>query len=200
LWRSGRSGACSPSASPRSVKVSPSARAAWVSSVIPMTGSACLSSKVEQRATSAIFFVWLVTYVLKIERRAPGFFFWPGRRRVSWHQANEAVQTLQTGQTRRHDARSRLRRAASGNVRARLPHHRQPCRRGGDRAGCVHTPARCRPDRRGALPQGLSRHHYGASQPQSVARSTRAPRNLYRRVTCCCGDAITRARSRNLPE
>ena len=54
LWRSGRSGACSPSASPRSVKVSPSARAAWVSSVIPMTGSACLSSKVEQRAASAI--------------------------------------------------------------------------------------------------------------------------------------------------
>ena len=42
------------------------------------------------------FFVWLVTYVLKIERRVPGFFFWPGRRRVSWHQANEAVQKLET--------------------------------------------------------------------------------------------------------
>jgi NADH dehydrogenase len=42
------------------------------------------------------FFVWLVTYVLKIERRVPGFFFWPGRRRVSWHQANEAVQKPET--------------------------------------------------------------------------------------------------------
>jgi NADH:ubiquinone reductase (H+-translocating) len=61
-------------------------------------------------------------------------------------------------------------------------HHRQPSRRRGDRAGCVHSPARYRPDRRGALSQGLSRHHYGASQPQSVARSTRAPRNVYRRV------------------
>jgi len=38
------------------------------------------------------FFVWYITYALKIERRMPGFFFWPGRRRVSWHEANEAVQ------------------------------------------------------------------------------------------------------------
>jgi NADH dehydrogenase len=42
------------------------------------------------------FFVWLVTYVLKIERRVPGFFFWPGRRRVSWQQANETIQKVQT--------------------------------------------------------------------------------------------------------
>src|SRR5262249_44164432 len=42
------------------------------------------------------FFVWLVSYVLKLERRFPGFFFWPGRRRVSWHQANDAIkQTTQ---------------------------------------------------------------------------------------------------------
>jgi NADH dehydrogenase FAD-containing subunit len=38
------------------------------------------------------FFVWYITYALKIERRMPGFFFWPGRRRVSWQQANEAIQ------------------------------------------------------------------------------------------------------------
>jgi NADH dehydrogenase len=44
------------------------------------------------------FFVWLVSYVLKLERRVPGFFFWPGRRRVSWHQANDAMQKVQTVQ------------------------------------------------------------------------------------------------------
>jgi NADH:ubiquinone reductase (H+-translocating) len=38
------------------------------------------------------FFVWYITFALKIERRMPGFFFWPGRRRVSWRQANEAIQ------------------------------------------------------------------------------------------------------------
>jgi NADH dehydrogenase FAD-containing subunit len=42
------------------------------------------------------FFVWLVSHVLKLERRVPGFFFWPGRRRVSWSQANDAVQKVQT--------------------------------------------------------------------------------------------------------
>jgi len=42
------------------------------------------------------FFVWLVVYVLKIERRVPGFFFWLGRRRVSWQQANDAIQKVQT--------------------------------------------------------------------------------------------------------
>jgi len=36
-------------------------------------------------------FVWLVCYVLKVERRLPGIFFWLGRRRVSWRQANDAV-------------------------------------------------------------------------------------------------------------
>jgi NADH:ubiquinone reductase (H+-translocating) len=44
------------------------------------------------------FFVWLVTYVLKLERRVPGFFFWPGRRRVSWLQANDAIQRARTAQ------------------------------------------------------------------------------------------------------
>lgn len=38
------------------------------------------------------FFVWLVCGVLRTERRFPGFFFWPGRRRVSWQQANEAAE------------------------------------------------------------------------------------------------------------
>jgi NADH dehydrogenase FAD-containing subunit len=38
------------------------------------------------------FFVWLVTYVLKVERRVPGFFFWPGRRRVSWQDVNAAMR------------------------------------------------------------------------------------------------------------
>jgi NADH dehydrogenase len=41
------------------------------------------------------FFVWFFTYALKLERRFPGFFFWPGRRRVSWHQANDAIQRVQ---------------------------------------------------------------------------------------------------------
>ncbi len=44
------------------------------------------------------FFVWLISYALKLERRMPGFLFWPGRRRVSWHRANEAVQRLRTAQ------------------------------------------------------------------------------------------------------
>jgi NADH:quinone reductase (non-electrogenic) len=42
------------------------------------------------------FFVWFITYALKMERRMPGFFFWPGRRRVSWNQANEAIQRTHT--------------------------------------------------------------------------------------------------------
>jgi NADH dehydrogenase len=44
------------------------------------------------------FFVWFISYALKLERRMPGFFFWPGRRRVSWHQANEAIQRGRTTQ------------------------------------------------------------------------------------------------------
>jgi NADH dehydrogenase FAD-containing subunit len=44
------------------------------------------------------FFVWFFTCALKLERRFPGFFFWPGRRRVSWHQANDAMQKVQTAQ------------------------------------------------------------------------------------------------------
>jgi NADH dehydrogenase FAD-containing subunit len=41
------------------------------------------------------FFVWLVLSVLRIERVRPGLFFWPGRRRVSWQQANAAIRKLQ---------------------------------------------------------------------------------------------------------
>jgi NADH:quinone reductase (non-electrogenic) len=43
------------------------------------------------------FFVWFISYALKLERRMPGFFFWLGRRRVSWHEANQAVQRVRTG-------------------------------------------------------------------------------------------------------
>ncbi|MBO0717517.1 MAG: FAD-dependent oxidoreductase [Rhizobiales bacterium] len=39
-------------------------------------------------------FVWLVSYVLKVERKIPGFFFWPGRRRVSWQKANGAMDKI----------------------------------------------------------------------------------------------------------
>jgi NADH:ubiquinone reductase (H+-translocating) len=42
------------------------------------------------------FFVWFISYALKLERRMPGFFFWFGRRRVSWHEANEAVRRVRT--------------------------------------------------------------------------------------------------------
>ena len=44
------------------------------------------------------FFVWFIAYALRLERRMPGFFFWPGRRRVSWQQANEAIQRTQATQ------------------------------------------------------------------------------------------------------
>jgi NADH dehydrogenase len=44
------------------------------------------------------FFVWFISYALKLERRRPGFLFWPGRRRVSWHQANQAIQQVRTAQ------------------------------------------------------------------------------------------------------
>jgi NADH dehydrogenase FAD-containing subunit len=44
------------------------------------------------------FFVWFITYALKLERRVPGFLFWPGRRRVSWNQANEAIRQARVAQ------------------------------------------------------------------------------------------------------
>jgi NADH dehydrogenase len=44
------------------------------------------------------FFVWFISYALKLERKMPGFFFWPGQRRVSWHEANQAVQQVRTTQ------------------------------------------------------------------------------------------------------
>ncbi len=46
------------------------------------------------------FFVWFLSYVLKLERKMPGFFFWLGRRRVSWHEANQAIQQARTAQAR----------------------------------------------------------------------------------------------------
>jgi NADH dehydrogenase FAD-containing subunit len=46
-------------------------------------------------------FVWLVVSVLRLERRFPGFFFWPGRRRVSWREANDALRKLQIAQKAR---------------------------------------------------------------------------------------------------
>ena len=42
------------------------------------------------------FFVWFISYALKLERRIPGFFIWPGQRRVSWHQANDAIRKVRT--------------------------------------------------------------------------------------------------------
>jgi NADH dehydrogenase len=40
-------------------------------------------------------FLLLVIYGFKLERRFPGSFFLPGARRVSWRQANEAMQKFQ---------------------------------------------------------------------------------------------------------
>lgn len=42
------------------------------------------------------FFVWSISYALKLERKMPGFWFWPGRRRISWQQANEAIEQVRT--------------------------------------------------------------------------------------------------------
>lgn len=42
------------------------------------------------------FFVAFFIYVLRVERRFPGLFFWPGRRRISWDQANDALRKLET--------------------------------------------------------------------------------------------------------
>jgi NADH dehydrogenase FAD-containing subunit len=47
------------------------------------------------------FFVWFVTFALKLERRWPGFFSWPGRRRVSWQQATLALQQALSERERR---------------------------------------------------------------------------------------------------
>ena len=44
------------------------------------------------------FFVWFISYTLKLERSVPGVFFWPGRRRVSWHRANEMIQRARMAQ------------------------------------------------------------------------------------------------------
>ena len=38
------------------------------------------------------FFVWFASYALKLERRFPGFFYWPGGQRVSWEQANQTMK------------------------------------------------------------------------------------------------------------
>ena len=44
------------------------------------------------------FFLLLVIYGFKLERRFPGSFFLPGARRVSWPEANEAMQKFQTAE------------------------------------------------------------------------------------------------------
>jgi NADH dehydrogenase FAD-containing subunit len=47
-------------------------------------------------------FVWLSTYLLKLERRRPGFFarwVWSGQRRVSWATASKAMQVRQEVKT-----------------------------------------------------------------------------------------------------
>jgi NADH dehydrogenase FAD-containing subunit len=47
-------------------------------------------------------FVWLSTHLLKLERSHPGFFarwVWPGRTRVSWETANQAMQLSREVQT-----------------------------------------------------------------------------------------------------
>jgi NADH dehydrogenase FAD-containing subunit len=44
------------------------------------------------------FFVWFILWALKLERKMPGFLFWPGRRRVSWQQADEAIRQSRTAQ------------------------------------------------------------------------------------------------------
>ena len=44
------------------------------------------------------FFVWFILSALKLERNMPGFLFWPGRRRVSWQQADEAIRQSRTAQ------------------------------------------------------------------------------------------------------
>jgi hypothetical protein len=46
--------------------------------------------------------VFISTYLLKLERKHPRFFarwVWPGRRRVSWDVANQAMQIGQQVQT-----------------------------------------------------------------------------------------------------
>ena len=42
------------------------------------------------------FFLLVVIYGFKLERRFSGSFFLPGRRRVSWRQANDAMEKFQT--------------------------------------------------------------------------------------------------------
>jgi NADH:ubiquinone reductase (H+-translocating) len=44
------------------------------------------------------FFLLVVIYGFRLERRFPKSFFLPGRRRVSWAQANEAMQNNRTAQ------------------------------------------------------------------------------------------------------
>jgi NADH dehydrogenase len=46
------------------------------------------------------FFLLLVIYGFKLERRLPGSFFLPGRHRVSWRQANDAMQGFHAAQVK----------------------------------------------------------------------------------------------------
>jgi NADH dehydrogenase FAD-containing subunit len=45
-------------------------------------------------------FVWFSTYLIKNERKHPGFFsfIWSGQRRVSWQRANDAMQRMRPAQ------------------------------------------------------------------------------------------------------
>jgi NADH dehydrogenase len=43
-------------------------------------------------------FVRFIGFALELKRRLPGFFVWPGRRRVSWNQANQAMRQVRTKQ------------------------------------------------------------------------------------------------------
>jgi len=46
-------------------------------------------------------FVWFSTYLLKLERKHPGFFswIWSGQRRVSWQRANDAMERIRQVQS-----------------------------------------------------------------------------------------------------
>jgi len=44
-----------------------------------------------------LFLVFLI-YGFKLERKIPGSFFLPGRGRVSWQEANDAMQKAQGAQ------------------------------------------------------------------------------------------------------
>jgi len=44
------------------------------------------------------FLLWVIIYGFKLERRFPGSFYLPGRGRVSWGEANEAIEKAEVAQ------------------------------------------------------------------------------------------------------